>query len=78
MTIQDAYSNSSIKTSSLIAPIIIGTNSSSSNTGLQVMTTKDLINRLEKILSLKIDKIIVFGVPPLHDSNGIQALEKKG
>ncbi len=78
MTIQDSYSNSSIKSSSLIAPIIIGTNSSSSNTGLQVMTTKDLINRLERILSLKIDKIIVFGVPPLHDSNGIQALEKKG
>lgn len=77
MTIQDANS-SRIKTSSLIAPIIIGANSSSSNTGLPVMTTKDLINRLERILSLKIDKIIVFGVPPLHDSSGTQALEKKG
>ena len=78
MTIQDAYSKSLIKTSNLITPIIIGTNSSSSNTGLQVMTDRDLINRLERILSLNIDKIIIFGVPPLHDSNGTQALDKKG
>ncbi|MFZ0356813.1 MAG: porphobilinogen synthase [Nitrososphaeraceae archaeon] len=67
-----------IKTSNLIAPIIIGTNSPSSNTGLQVMTDRNLINRLERILSLNIDKIIIFGVPPLHDSNGTQALEKNG
>jgi porphobilinogen synthase len=78
LTIQDAYRKSIIKTSSLIAPIIIGTNSSTSNTGLQVMNTKDLINRLERILSLKIDKIIVFGVPSSHDLRGTQALEKKG
>lgn len=78
MTIQDAYSMSLIKTSNLIAPIIIGTNSPSSNTGLQVMTDRNLINRLERILSLNIDKIIIFGVPPLHDSNGTQALEKNG
>ena len=78
MTIQDAYSKSLIKTSNLITPIIIGTNSSSSNTGLQVMTDRDLINRLERILSLNIDKIIIFGVPPLHDSNGTQALDKNG
>lgn len=78
MTIQDTYSKSLIKTSNLIAPIIIGTNSPSSNTGLQVMTDRNLINRLERILSLNIDKIIIFGVPPLHDSNGTQALEKKG
>ena len=42
------------------------------------MTDRNLINRLERILSLNIDKIIIFGVPPLHDSNGTQALEKKG
>lgn len=78
MTIQDAYSKSLIKTSNLIAPIIIGTNSPSSNTGLQVMTDRNLINRLERILSLNINKIIIFGVPPLHDSNGTQALEKNG
>jgi porphobilinogen synthase len=78
LTIQDAYSKSLIKTSNLITPIIIGTNSSSSNTGLQVMTDRDLINRLERILSLNIDKIIIFGVPHLHDSNGTQALEKNG
>ena len=78
MTIQDAYTKSLIKTSSLITPIIIGTNSSFSNTGLQVMTDRDLINRLERILSLNIDKIIIFGVPPLHDSNGTQALDKNG
>ena len=78
MTIQDAYSKSLIKTSNLIAPIIIGTNSPSSNTGLQVMTDRNLINRLERIQSLNIDKIIIFGVPPLHDSNGTQALEKNG
>ena len=77
MTIQDAYS-ALIKTSNLIAPIIIGTNSPSSNTGLQVMTDRNLVNRLERILSLNIDKIIIFGVPPLHDSNGTQALEKNG
>ena len=78
MTIQDAYSKSLIKTSNLITPIIIGTNSSSSNAGLQVMTDRDLINRLERILSLNIDKIIIFGVPPLHDSSGRQALDKNG
>lgn len=78
MTIQDAYSKSLIKTSNLIAPIIIGTNSPSSNTGLQVMTDRNLINRLERILSLNINKIIIFGVPPLHDSNGTQSLEKNG
>ena len=78
MTIQDAYSKSLIKTSNLITPIIIGTNSSSSNAGLQVMTDRDLINRLERILSLNIDKIIIFGVPPLDDSNGTQALQKNG
>ena len=78
MTIQDAYSKSLIKTSNLIAPIIIGTNSPPSNTGLQVMTDRNLINRLERILSLNIDKIIIFGVPPLHDSTGTQSLEKNG
>lgn len=78
LTIQDAYSKSLIKTSNLISPIIIGTNSSSSNTGLQVMTDRDLINRLERILSFNIDKIIIFGVPTIHDSNGTQALEKNG
>jgi porphobilinogen synthase len=42
------------------------------------MTDRNLINRLERILSLNIDKIIIFGVPPLHDSNGTQALKKNG
>ena len=78
MTIQDAYNKSLIKTSNLITPIIIGTNSSSTNFGLQVMTDRNLINRLERILSLNIDKIIIFGVPPLHDSSGTHALEKNG
>jgi porphobilinogen synthase len=78
LTIQDAYNKSLIKTSNLITPIIIGTKSSSSNFGLQVMTDRNLINRLERILSLNIDKIIIFGVPPLHDSSGTQALEKNG
>jgi porphobilinogen synthase len=78
LTLHDAYNKSLIKTSNLITPIIIGTNSSSSNFGLQVMTDRNLINRLERILSLNIDKIIIFGVPPLHDSNGTQALKKNG
>jgi porphobilinogen synthase len=78
LTIQDAYNKSLIKTSNLITPIIIGTKSSSSNFGLQVMTDRNLINRLERILSLNIDKIIIFGVPPLHDSSGTHALEKNG
>lgn len=42
------------------------------------MTDRNLINRLERILSLNIDKIIIFGVPSLHDSNGTQALKKNG
>jgi porphobilinogen synthase len=78
LTIQDAYNKSLIKMSNLITPIIIGTKSSSSNFGLQVMTDRNLINRLERILSLNIDKIIIFGVPPLHDSSGTQAVEKNG
>ncbi|MFZ0253081.1 MAG: hypothetical protein WAL28_04690 [Nitrososphaeraceae archaeon] len=78
MKFQDTYSKSLIKTSNLIAPIIIGTNSPASNTGLQVMTDRNLINRLERILSLNIDRIIIFGVPPLHDSTGTQSLEKNG
>jgi porphobilinogen synthase len=67
-----------LKTSNLITPIIIGTNSDSNNSGLYVMSNRNLIDRLEKILALNLDKIIIFGIPKLHDSSGSQAWNNKG
>jgi len=42
------------------------------------MSEKNLVDRLEKILALHLDKIIIFGMPKLHDSSGSQAWNKKG
>ena len=78
MTSQDISRKSILKTSNLITPIIVGTNSVSNNSDLYVMSEKNLVDRLETILALHLDKIIIFGMPKLHDSSGSQAWNKKG
>lgn len=78
MTIQSISRKPILKTSNLITPIIIGTNSDSINGGLYVMSNRNLIDRLEKILALDLDKIIIFGIPKLHDSSGSQSWSNKG
>ena len=78
MTSQGISRKSILKTSNLITPIIVGTNSVSNNSDLNVMSEKNLVDRLEKILALHLDKIIIFGMPKLHDSSGSQAWNKKG
>jgi porphobilinogen synthase len=42
------------------------------------MSNRNLIDRLEKILALDLDKIIIFGIPKLHDSSGSQSWSNKG
>lgn len=78
MTSQGISRKSILKTSNLITPIIVGTNSVSNNNDLHVMSEKNLVDRLETILALHLDKIIIFGMPKLHDSSGSQAWNKKG
>jgi porphobilinogen synthase len=78
LTSQGISRKSILKTSNLITPIIVGTNSVSNNNDLEVMSEKNLVDRLEKILALHLDKIIIFGMPKLHDSSGSQAWNKKG
>ena len=78
MTSQGITRKSILKTSNLITPIIVGTNSVSNNSDLHVMSEKNLVDRLETILALHLDKIIIFGMPKLHDSSGSQAWNKKG
>ena len=78
MTSQGISRKSILKTSNLITPIIVGTNSVSNNNDLHVMSEKNLVGRLETILALHLDKIIIFGMPKLHDSSGSQAWNKKG
>jgi len=78
LTSQGISRKSILKTSNLITPIIVGTNSVSNNSDLNVMSEKNLVDRLEKILALHLDKIIIFGMPKLHDSSGSQAWNKKG
>ena len=78
MTSQGISHKSILKTSNLITPIIVGTNSVSNNNDLRVMSEKNLVDRLETILALHLDKIIIFGMPKLHDSSGSQAWNKKG
>ena len=67
-----------LKTSNLITPIIIGKKSASNSSGLHVISDRNLLEKLEKILALHLDKIIIFGVPELHDSSGSQAWNNKG
>jgi porphobilinogen synthase len=78
LTIQSISRKPLLKTSNLITPIIIGTNSDSISGGLYVMSNRNLIDRLEKILALDLDKIIIFGIPKLHDSSGSQSWSNKG
>jgi len=78
LTSQGISRKSILKTSNLITPIIVGTNSVSNNSDLHVMSEKNLVDRLETILALHLDKIIIFGMPKLHDSSGSQAWNKKG
>ena len=78
MTSQGISRKSILKTSNLITPIIVGTNSVSNNNDLRVMSEQNLVDRLETILALHLDKIIIFGMPKLHDSSGSQAWNKKG
>ena len=78
MTSQGISRKSILKTSNLITPIIVGTNSVSNNNDLHVMSEKNLVDRLETILALHLDKIIIFGMPKLHDSSGSQAWNKNG
>jgi porphobilinogen synthase len=67
-----------LKTNNLISPIIIGKSSASNSSGLHVISDRKLIDRLEKILALNLDKVIIFGMPKLHDSSGSQAWNNKG
>ncbi len=78
MTFQSISRKPLLKTSNLITPIIIGTNADSNNSGLYVMSNRNLTDRLEKILALNLDKIIIFGIPKLHDSFGSQSWNNKG
>jgi porphobilinogen synthase len=78
LTSQSISRKSILKTSNLITPIIVGASSVSNNSGLHVMSEKNLLGRLEKILALHLDKVIIFGTPKLHDSSGSQAWSEKG
>lgn len=78
MTFQSISRKPLLKASNLITPIIIGTNADSNNSGLYVMSNRNLTDRLEKILALNLDKIIIFGIPKLHDSSGSQSWNNKG
>jgi porphobilinogen synthase len=78
LTFQSISRKPLLKTSNLITPIIMGANSDSNNSGLYVMSNRNLIDRLEKILSLNLDKIIIFGIPKLYNSSGSQSWNNKG
>ena len=67
-----------LKTKNLITPVIIGSSPTSDNTGLHVVSEKTLIDKLESILALRLNKIIIFGMPKIHDLSGSQALNNKG
>ncbi|HEY7227327.1 MAG TPA: hypothetical protein VH481_04305 [Nitrososphaeraceae archaeon] len=67
-----------LKTKNLITPIIIGSSPASYNSGLSVVSERNLIDKLETILALHLDKIIIFGMPKIHDLSGSQAWNKKG
>ena len=78
LTFQSTCRTPLLKTSNLITPIIIGKKSASNSSGLHVISDRNLLEKLEKILALHLDKIIIFGVPELHDSSGSQAWNNKG
>lgn len=78
LTFQSTCRTALLKTSNLITPIIIGKKSASNSSGLHVISDRNLLDKLEKILALHLDKIIIFGVPELHNSSGSQAWNNKG
>lgn len=78
LTFQSTCRTPLLKTSNLITPIIIGKKSASNSSGLHVISDRNLLDKLEKILALHLDKIIIFGVPELHNSSGSQAWNNKG
>lgn len=45
---------------------------------LHVMSDRKLTDRLEKILSLQMNKVIIFGTPKVHNSLGSEAWNNKG
>ena len=67
-----------LKTRSLITPIIIGKYEGNHSSVLHVMSHRNLTDRLQKILDLKMDKIIIFGTPNAHDSSGSEAWNRSG
>jgi porphobilinogen synthase len=67
-----------LKTKNLITPIIIGNSPASHNSGLHIVSEKNLIDKLESILALRLNKIIIFGMPKIHDLYGSQASNNKG
>lgn len=67
-----------LKTRSLITPIIIGKYEGNHSSILHVMSHRNLTDRLQKILDLKMDKIIIFGTPNAHDSSGSEAWNRSG
>ncbi|HJR84753.1 MAG TPA: hypothetical protein VJ772_05225 [Nitrososphaeraceae archaeon] len=78
MTSNSIGHNSPLKPSNLITPIIIGNYTNTSSSDLQVMSDRNLTDRLEKILSLKMNKVIIFGTPKAHNSTGSEAWNNNG
>jgi len=78
LTLQITYRKPILKTSNLISPIIIAGKSVSDKSGLHAMSSRNLVDRLEKILELHLDKVIIFGMPKLHDPSGSQAWNNRG
>lgn len=78
MTSNSIGHNSPLKASNLITPIIIGKYTSTRKSDLQVMSDRKLTDRLEKILSLQMNKVIIFGTPKVHNSLGSEAWNNKG
>lgn len=78
MTSNSIWHNSPLKASNLITPIIIGKYTSTRKSDLHVMSDRKLTDRLEKILSLQMNKVIIFGTPKVHNSLGSEAWNNKG
>ncbi|HKQ22349.1 MAG TPA: hypothetical protein VJS91_09940 [Nitrososphaeraceae archaeon] len=78
MTSNSIGHNSPLKASNLITPIIIGKYTSTRKSDLHVMSDRKLTDRLEKILSLQMNKVIIFGTPMVHNSLGSEAWNNKG
>jgi len=78
LTSNSIWHNSPLKASDLITPIIIGKYTSTRKSDLHVMSDRKLTDRLEKILSLQMNKVIIFGTPKVHNSLGSEAWNNKG